>query len=180
MHWNTTLACWYASASNCWWRLPRYSRKFTSAHPGSASSVPSAPVLPGGITQCRVFDPRDEPQRNGILHDDRRGGPDDAIKTDDPVDHPLEIGVGAGHEAAQHVPGTGGGVQLQHLRHGRQVGPDIGAFTLPDLQRGERRDRVAEGRWVHLRTESADDSVRLKPVQPRLHRAPGDPQPARP
>ena len=75
-------------------------------------------------------------------------------------------------------PLPGGGVQLQHLGDGRQVGPYVGALALPDLQRGERGDRVAERGRIDLRTEAADHPVRLKPVQPGLHGAAGHPEPA--
>ena len=63
-------------------------------------------------------------------------------------------------------PCAGRGVQLQHLGHGRQVRPHVGALALLDLQRGERGHRVAERRRVHLRAEAADH-----PVAPAAGRA---------
>jgi hypothetical protein len=97
----------------------------------------------------------------------------------DLVEHPLQVGVGPGDDPAQHVAGAGDGVRLQHLGYRPQVVRHrIVAVPLVDLQRDERGHPEPDGGRIHVRPEPLDDAPGDQLVEPGLHGATGDPQPA--
>jgi len=103
---------------------------------------------------------------------------DHALGGDDRVEHALQVGVGAGHHPAEHVPGAGDGVRLEHLGdRGEPFGYRIVAAGLADLEGDERGHLVAERGRVHLGSVSGDHAAFGQPLQACLHGAAGDPQP---
>ena len=111
--------------------------------------------------------------------DDGRG-PGDVRVVDDLVDDALQVGVVAGDDADEHVAGAGDGVGLEHLGDRGEVLDDggVAAAALADLERAERRDRVAERRGVDVGRHRASTPRALQPVEPGLHGAAGDAEPA--
>ena len=99
---------------------------------------------------------------------------------DDLVDHPLQVGVGPGHDPAQQVAAAGDGVRLQHLGDVRQVRGDRSwPVPLADLQgheAGHRRSRSPPGATSGPKPRITPARDQL--VQPGLDGAPGHPQPA--
>ena len=108
---------------------------------------------------------------------DQGGGADHALGGDDGVQHALQVGVGAGYHPAEHVPGAGDGVHLEHLGdHGQPFGYRIVAAGLTDLQGDERGHLVAERGRIHLGSVSGDHAAFLQPLQACLHGAAGHAQ----
>jgi len=98
----------------------------------------------------------------------------------DLVEHPLQVGVGAGDDPAEHVAGAGDGVCLQYLGYRPQMGRHrIVAVPLVDLERDERGHPEADGGRIDVRSETLDDAPGDQLVKPGLHGATGDPQPPR-
>jgi len=108
---------------------------------------------------------------------DESGGADHALGGDDRVDYALQVGVGPGHHPAEHVPGSGDGVGLEHLGDGGEpLGHRIVAAGLADLEGDERGHLIAQRGRIHLGPVPGDHAAVLQPVQPGLHGAAGDPE----
>ena len=96
---------------------------------------------------------------------------------DDLIDDPLQVGVGAGDDPAEHVAGAGDRVRLEDLGDVGQVLGDGGmAVPLADLQGDETRDAEADHVGCDVRAEASDRAPRDQFVQPGLDRATGDRQ----
>ena len=88
-------------------------------------------------------------------------------------------GVRTGDDPAPQVATAGDGPALQQFGNRRQTTLQaLPAGVLGDLQRDEGRHAVAERGRRDAWRPAGDHAVALQPVEPRLHRAPGDPQPA--
>ena len=86
---------------------------------------------------------------------DHRRGAYDALERDHVVDDPLQVGVGARDDPGQDVARSGRRVRLEDLGDRREMLGDLvvrgaGRPVLADLQRDERRDRVADRGGVEL------------------------------
>ena len=102
---------------------------------------------------------------------------DHALSGDDRVEHALQVGVGAGHHAAEHVARAGDGVRLEHLGDGGEpFRYGIVAAGLADLQGDERGHLVAERGRVHVGSVSGDHAAFGHPFQACLNGAAGDTQ----
>ena len=108
---------------------------------------------------------------------DQGGGADHALGGDDRVEDALQVGVGAGDDPAEHVPGAGDGVRLEYLGdRGEPFGDRIVAAGLADLQGDECGHLVAERGRVYLGSVSGDHATLLQSLEACLHGAAGDPQ----
>ena len=124
----------------------------------------------GHQRQRAVVDPR----RQG----DGRGRADHVGVVHDEVDDALQVGVVTRDDPDEEVAGAGDRMRLQHLRDPAEVLDDrVVAAALPDLERAEGGDRVAEGSGVQGGCERADHASSHEPVEPGLDRAAGDAQP---
>ena len=89
----------------------------------------------------------------------------------------MQVGVGAGHHPAEHVPGAGDGVRLEHLGdRGEPFRYRIVAAGLADLEGDERGHLVAERGRVNLGSVSGDHAASGQPLQACLHGTAGNPQ----
>ena len=88
----------------------------------------------------------------------------------------LQVGVGAGDDAAVQVAGAGGGVRLEHLGDRLEVLDHVVEATLGDLEGDEGQHLVAHRLEVEVGIEAADDPALLELVEAGLYRSPGDPE----
>jgi hypothetical protein len=103
---------------------------------------------------------------------------DHAVGGHDGVEHALQVGVGPGHDPAEHVARARDGVGLQHLGdHGQLRRDGIVAAGLADLERDERGDLITERGRVHVGPVSGDHAAIAHAVQAGLHGAAGDAEP---
>ena len=108
---------------------------------------------------------------------DEGGGSDDARCGDDGVDDALQVGVGPGYHAAEHVACPGDGVRLEYLGDGGEpFGYRVVSAGLADLQGDERGHLVAQRGRINVGSVAGDHAAVLQPLQPGLHGAAGDPQ----
>jgi hypothetical protein len=105
---------------------------------------------------------------------DVAGRPTDRRGAQEPVDDVLQLRGVACDDAHEQVARPAGGVGLQHLGDGLEVGDRLGQAALGDLQEDERRDRIAHPRGLDVRPEAADDATLGQLRQARLHGSPGD------
>jgi hypothetical protein len=111
---------------------------------------------------------------------DHGGGAYHAFGGYDGVEHALQVRVGAGDHPAEHVAGAGDGVSLEHLGdRGQPLRDAVVAADLPDLERDERGDLVAERGRIHVGSVGGDDAAVTHAVQAGLHGAAGHAEPAR-
>ena len=123
-------------------------------------------------------DQREDPVGDLGGEGDEGGGADDALGGDDRVEHALQVGVGPGDHAAEHVACPGDGVGLEHLGdRGQPVGHRVVAAGLADLQGDERGHLVTQRGRIHLGSVPGDHAAVLQPLQAGLHGAAGDPEP---
>ena len=109
-----------------------------------------------------------------MIKSDDRGRPDYTLHVNDRVDDPLEVGITAGYDPADHVAWPGDGMGLQDLSDPGQPQHNwIMAASLPELQGHERGDGKVNSSRIYVRSVAFDDAACVHSVKPGLDCATG-------